>query len=129
MLKVELRVYEGFVTLEKKSRLLAGDTPRSSPGAPTGSARSLLRKSSSYCLCHAHSTPVAPTISLVGAAAVIIDIRILSDDDCSDISLRFTQVWIRTDGRWLHEAFSPQSLAAMAAGSYLGVPREHIKYG
>jgi len=51
------------------------------------------------------------TTRLVGDVAVITgrnDIEgsgIVSGDSRAAISLRFTQVWVRTDGRWLREAF------------------------
>lgn len=58
------------------------------------------------------------TTRLVGDVAVITgrnDIKgsgIVSGDTRSEISLRFTQVWIRTDGRWLREAFQATIITA-----------------
>jgi len=51
------------------------------------------------------------TMRLVGDTAVITgrnDVtggNIVIGDERSSLSLRFTQVWVRRDGRWLREAF------------------------
>ena len=48
---------------------------------------------------------------IVGDVAIVTGINDVSGpggrsaDDRSDLSLRFTQVWVRQDGQWLREAF------------------------
>ena len=51
------------------------------------------------------------TTRLMGDVAIItgrnemVGGNIVSGDARSNLSLRFTQVWVRRDGRWLREAF------------------------
>ena len=56
---------------------------------------------------------------IVGDVAVVTGINDISGpggrsaDDQSDLSLRFTQVWVRHDGKWLREALQATPIQAL----------------
>jgi ketosteroid isomerase-like protein len=60
------------------------------------------------------------TTRLVGDVAIItgrndmVDGNIIVGDKRSNVSLRFTQIWIRKDGRWLRETFQATLIDPLA---------------
>lgn len=58
---------------------------------------------------------------IVGAAAIITGINEIEGagardaEDASPLTLRFTQVWVKRDGRWLREAFQATPIVERVA--------------
>jgi len=50
-------------------------------------------------------------VAIVTGVIVMSGGGILAGDDPRDLSLRFTQVWSRRDGRWLRDAFHGSAMA------------------